>query len=208
MKLLTLIIALGTSFWQFSTEIFAHDLPISRMSIVADENALHVQLLLNAEELAFFREIDTNGDGIAGLKEIEAKNSQIAKSIVNCFTFNINDLPAPEPDFGVAAELGTHHLTVRVHYAVDARRLPVHIRSTLTAVTQRAHVVEVAFQRPNLRQTATLDARDPEVRFDYLKTAQPKSESSTRKPWLGNYSLVVVMVLILMTLYLARGTKI
>ena len=41
----------------------AHTLPISTLTLVPDENYLHLELILNPFELTFFSELDANHDG-------------------------------------------------------------------------------------------------------------------------------------------------
>jgi hypothetical protein len=212
MKYSTRFVATVIVAWLLGVAAFAHDLPISNMAIVVDQNAVHLELVLNAEELSFFSEIDTNNDGLAGLKEVEAKSEQISKTIVDCFKLLIDGKPAPAAVYGVVPDIGTHHLTIRAHYSIDAREMPVHLTSDLAAITQRAHVVEVTFRRPNVRQAARLDAHSREVLFDFKKkkvvTADASVPASPKNVWLGNNFLVVGLVALLMGIYLVLSAKI
>ena len=146
---------------------FAHDLPISNLTIVAAKDTMHVELVLNIVELSFFSEIDSDKNGFADPAEVGLQSDQISRKIADCFLFQIDGKPVAAAVHGVVPNFGTHHLTIRAHYTCDAREASVHLESHLAAITNRSHVIEVVFHRPNSRQAARLDARDPEVLFDY-----------------------------------------
>jgi len=149
----------------------AHDLPISNMTIVPDEQAMHVELVLNVGELNFASEIDLDKDGRIDLAELDKLGDEIARRIVSFLAFRVDDRPVELQNCGIVPDLGAHHLTVRAHYDVDARTAAVALQSRLVALTQGSHVLEIVFQRPSGRQLARLDGHASTVLFEPPKTS-------------------------------------
>src|SRR3972149_2927313 len=69
-----------------ASQAAAHDLPISGMRMVADEQFLHVELMLNSGELVFVGELDRNKNGRLEVAEVNEKGDEIAQRIVDCLT--------------------------------------------------------------------------------------------------------------------------
>jgi|GEM_PF-5639974 len=194
-----------------ATRTSAHDLPISYMTIVAAEDTVHVELVLNAAELVFFPEIDLDHNGIADPEEVKTQSDKISRAIINCFTFQIDGQPVAAAVQGVVSDLGTHHWTIRAHYPGDARKASVHLVSHLAAITNRSHVIEVTFQRPQSRQAARLDAHDREVVFDFERPPGVAAVRSKR-PGTGLYrrsdcTLVVGLAFLLGSFYFYRWQR-
>ncbi len=144
----------------------AHDLPISGMQMVADEQFLHVELMLNSGELVFVRELDRDKNGRLDVAEVNEHGDEVARRIVRCLTLK-SDGRTIEPDVaGVVPDVGTHHLTVRAHYPIDARRVPLTVESRLWEITRGAHSTQVTFRALENSQVARLDARSPRVTFN------------------------------------------
>jgi len=195
----------------------AHDLPVSDLKIVASAESMHVELVLNAAELNFFPEIDTNHDGLAGPGEIEAKSTQISKAIIDCFTFQVNGTVVQPAVHGLVPDLGSHHLTLRAHFPVDARETPVMLESGLAAITHGTHIVEVVLHRPSSRHAARLDAHDRDVLFDYKKKQVPvvkqskqvatSSSPARQKSNPINYALILGLAALVGGFLFFRDTK-
>lgn len=189
----------------------AHDLPISHMRIVVAKKAMHAEIVLNSAELNFFSEIDLNKNGFLDSEELEEQGDQIAKLIFDCFSFQVAGQSVTAAVVGIVPHVGSHHLTVRAHYPVDARKAPVSMKSRLLAVTRKSHVIEVTFQRPDGRDSARLNAHDQVVLFDYEKE-KPSSEkpvattdaSSHRNT---NFHLLLGLAALLGSFFLFRGKR-
>jgi len=195
----------------YPARTFAHDLPISNMTIVAAEESMHVELMLNAAELSFFSEIDRDKDGILDPAEVKSQSEQISRKIIECFSFSIDGKPIPAAVHGVVPDLGSHHLTIRAHYPCDAREAPVYLESSLVSITQRSHVIEVTFHRPDRRQTARLDAHDHQILFNTVaKHNLTTALRNPRKPVdmrHGAHILFGGLAVLLGCLFLYRGLK-
>ncbi|MEO2047755.1 MAG: hypothetical protein ABGX16_14415 [Pirellulales bacterium] len=197
-----------------STPTSAHELPISEMRIVAAKDVMHMEVVLNAAALNFFAEIDRNNNGFLDPGEIEQHSDQISKLIVDSFAFQIDGKIVPAATAGIVPNVGSHHLTVRAHYVVDARKSPVHMESLLVAITRNSHILEVTFQRADQTISVRLDAHDQGVLFDYEKekekgkgkalpvqpTSLPDSDKSLR-----DYRLHIGLAALLRSLILFRG---
>ena len=194
-----------------ATSTSAHDLPISNMMIVAAEDMMHVELMLNAAELSFFTEVDRDKNGLLDPAELRAQSDQVSQLIVDCFSFRIDGSLIAAAVHGVVPEIGTHHLTIRAHYAGDAREAPVSVESRLVAITRSSHVIEVVLQRPDERLSARLDARDPDVYFDYERAddmSEPmESLSDSGKAPRTGTTLLIALATLLGSLLLFRGKK-
>lgn len=73
-------------------------------------------------------------------------------------------LVAPETS-GVTADLDSHHLTLRAHYRVDARRSPLTIECSLVSITSGSHLTQVTYSSSGHRQFANLDQQTTSVTF-------------------------------------------
>ncbi|MCA9231653.1 MAG: hypothetical protein KDA57_13460 [Planctomycetales bacterium] len=192
-----------------ATSICAHDLPISDMMIVAAAETMHVELVLNAEELSFFPEIDQDDNGLLDPAELEKRSNQISQHIVDCFHFQVGNQPVIAAVHGVVPSIGSHHLTIRAHYAVDAREQAVHLESQLPAITRTSHVVEVTFKRPGSQYAARLDAHDHEVLFDF-KLPESKSvalvapSEPDNSEQAGSYRMLIGFAVMLSCFFLFR----
>lgn len=144
----------------------AHDLPTSSMMMVADEDYLHVELTINAGELVFYRELDRDNDGQLELSEVREQADIIAQRIVDCFSIEMAGRRIEAENYGIVPDVTTHHLTVRAHYAVDARDAPLSLESRLSNITNGAHTTLVSFRKPGGNQSARLNARSPRVTFN------------------------------------------
>ncbi|MEX2091703.1 MAG: hypothetical protein WD971_03450 [Pirellulales bacterium] len=160
----------------------AHDLPISGMQVVADEQYLHVELMLNSGELIFVRELDRNKDGRLEVAEVNEQGDEVARRIVDCLTLQTGGRKI-EPDVvGVVPDVSTHHLTVRAHYPIDARRIPISVESRLWEITRGAHSTQVTFRALENSQVARLDARSPRVTFNESQEPELSQGLQTGSP--------------------------
>lgn len=160
-KALTLLLAAISPSW-----VAAHDLPISNMTMVADEDFLHVELVMNSAELVFFRELDSDNNGRLEPSELQEHGEEIAGRIFDCLTIEVDGQPQEADSYGIVPELDTHHLTVRAHYAVNACEAPLLVALRLSSITNSAHTTQVTFRSPRVKQSARLNARSPQVLFN------------------------------------------
>lgn len=169
-RLTTLTILLVAS--PFS-RVAAHDLPISNMIIVADEDFLHVELTMNSAGLVFYRELDRDNNGRLEISEVREQGEEIAGRILDCLTIEIDGRRLDADNFGIVPDVSTHHLTVRAHYAADGREVPLSIASRLSSITNGAHTTQVTFRKPGSSELARLNARSPQVLFNGSLQAIP-----------------------------------
>ena len=149
-----------------ASQAAAHDLPISGMQMVADEQYLHVELMLNSGELVFVGELDRNKNWRLEVAEVNQQGDEIARRIVRCLTLRTGGREIEADVVGVVPDVSTHHLTVRAHYPVDARCIPISVESRLWEITRGAHSTQVTFRASESSQVARLDARSPRVTFN------------------------------------------
>jgi len=187
---------------------FAHDLPICDMRIVAAEESMHVELVLNSAELNFFSEIDRDKNGFLDPEELDKESLQISKLVVDCFSFQVDGQPVQAAVYGIVPTVGSHHLTIRAHYPVDARKRTVLLESGLLAITHKSHVIEVTFQRPDRRESARLDAHDQDVMFAYEKEKSlpknPSATTDTEEIQNRNYRILLGLAALLGSFFLFR----
>jgi len=149
-----------------ASQAAAHDLPISGMQMVADEHYLHIELMLNSAELVFFSEIDQNKNGRLEVAEVNEHGDEIARRIVDCLTLRTGGREIKADVAGIVPDVSTHHLTVRAHYPVDVRSIPITVESRLWEITRGAHSTQVTFRTFEGSQSARLDARSRRVTFN------------------------------------------
>ena len=125
----TLLLAVGQS------QLQAHNLPISEMMLVADDEYLHMEVVINATELTFFREMDVDRNGHVSLAETEDWGEQVSRRVVDCFDIRVDGQVVKVDVAGLVPNHNTHHLTIRAHYPVDVAEASVELTSRLAAIT-------------------------------------------------------------------------
>ncbi|MCA9236369.1 MAG: hypothetical protein KDA44_12925 [Planctomycetales bacterium] len=136
------------------------------MTLAADEDYLHVEITLNANELVFFAEWDADGDGRLSTAELAAHEDVAAQSVYGAIELqSAGRCLAPEV-VGLVPGGDSHHLTFRAHYAASVCETALTVQSRLGGLTRGAHSTQAVFQTPQGRETAVLDARTPRVTFN------------------------------------------
>ena len=111
-----------------TTRVRAHQLPISQMTVVADVEFLHVELVVNAEELNFFSSVDDDRDGRLGAPELEKHGPAVATAVFDKLSFRIGNRETRPDSVGYVPGGDGHHLVFRGHYPGDSREKPITIR--------------------------------------------------------------------------------
>lgn len=162
----------------------AHTLPISYLTVVPGEEYVHLELVLNPFELSFFSEIDRNKNARLEPAEIENQEANLCGRILDCLKLRVNGTPVTAEISGFTPDLDSHHATVRAHYRVDARRLPLAIESKLAALTSGSHLTQVTCRRGEHIQTARLDMQSTTATFEPVEQTgsvpAPSSETRTK----------------------------
>lgn len=144
----------------------AHTLPISTLTLVPDESYLHLELILNPFELTFFSELDANRDGRLDPGEWDGQGEKIARRILEALKLRVNNRPIVADIAGLSQSYESHHIAVRAHFAVDARRAKVSLESQLAALTSGSHVTQVNFGTGEHVRAARLDMQSNTVTFE------------------------------------------
>jgi hypothetical protein len=155
----TLLLTVGQS------QLQAHNLPVSEMMLVADDEYLHMEIVLNATELTFFREMDRDRNGHVSLAEAKERDEQVSRRIVDCFEIRVDGQIVEADVAGLVPNHNTHHLTIRAHYPADAAEAAVELTSRLAAITHGAHLVQVVYRTPHETRKARLNASADSVLF-------------------------------------------
>ena len=149
----------------------AHTLPISYLYLVPDADYVHLELMLNPFELSFFSELDQNKNGQLEPAELEAQKENVTRQLVGSLKLKVNGKVIPAETAGLTPDVDSHHLTLRAHYRVDARRSALTIESTLPRITSGSHLTQVTYMRAAKRQLAQLDMQSPTARFEAFEKA-------------------------------------
>ncbi len=157
------------------SRVQAHNFPISEMMLVADEEYLHMEIVLNATELTFFRELDRDQNGHVNLAEVADRGEQVSRRVVDCFEIRVNGQVVEAEIAGLVPNYNTHHLTIRAHYLVDATEASVEVTSQLAAITHGAHLVQLVYRTPHENHKVRLNATAASVLFP-----APPADSSIR----------------------------
>ena len=147
------------------SRVQAHNFPISEMMLVADEEYLHMEIVLNATELTFFRELDRDQNGHLNFTEVADRGEQVSRRVVDCFEIRVNGQVVEADIVGLVPNYNTHHLTIRAHYLVDATEASVEITSHLAAITHGAHLVQLVYRTPHENHRVRLNATAASVLF-------------------------------------------
>jgi hypothetical protein len=173
---------------------WAHTLPISYLYVVPDTDYVHLELTLNPFELSFFSELDRNKNGLLEPPELEAQKENVARRLVGAIKLRVNGHIVPTEVAGLTLDMDSHHLTLRAHYRVDARRAPLTVESALPELTSGSHLTQATYLRAGQRQLAQLDMQSRVVTFDgekMAKPAAPRSAVLTESQPLGPFVLLL-----------------
>lgn len=149
----------------FACRACAHTLPISYLRLQADADYLHLELVFNAFEISFISELDDNKDGELDEAELMAHGQALANRVVSVLKLTVGGKPVFAETAGMDPDMTGHHVRLRAHYKVDARRLPVTLESDLNSITSSSHLIQVAFVGEGPQQLAQLDMHWPKVTF-------------------------------------------
>ncbi len=200
------LLAIGES------RVQAHNLPISEMMLVADEEYLHMEIVLNATELTFFHELDRDQNGHLNLTEVADRSEEVSRRVVDCFEIRVDGQVVEADIVGLVPNYNTHHLTIRAHFPVDATEASVELTSRLAAITHGAHLVQVVYRTPHENHRARLNSTSAPVLFPAppagrstrLETLTTKTtaNSSRRQSWWARWGVAVGASLLLGSLFL------
>ncbi len=157
----------------------AHTLPISYLRVVPDADYLHLELVFNPFELSFMSEVDTNKDAELSPPELEARGEMVAQRVTGAFTITVGGTVLKPETTGMDPDLSGHHVRLRAHYKVDARRVPLTVDSDLISLTSGSHLTQVTYVSEGANQMAQLDSQSRRVTFE--PPVQTK-ESENRAP--------------------------
>lgn len=168
-------------FVQAGAALHAHDLPVSELKLVAGDDRLHLEIMLNAWELQFFNELDGDKNGLLDRQELDAREEQIARRVVDTLDIRIDNQLIAADVAGVVPDYNTHHLTIRAHYPVDARDAQMEVSSRLAAITNAAHVVKLTLRRTATTERATLSSSDSLASFPGLVRESPEESTASER---------------------------
>lgn len=153
----------------------AHTLPISDLTMVADEEYLHLELSLNPGELNFHSELAPNGP------QQSARNEDlIARKIIEQIRVKVGNTRASPETVGIANDDGSHHLVLRAHYPLKNSSGHLQVESHLCNVTSASHFTQVIFRKGDAIQLAQLDSQTQTADFGMLKNhAHPLPATGT-----------------------------
>jgi hypothetical protein len=146
--------------------VCAHTAPVSTLTLVPEKDNLRLSLVLNPFELNFFSELDLNRDGRLDPGEWKHRGEKIARRILDYVELTIDQQKVSGTIAGLIQTYESHHITVRAHYAVDARDARIEVRSRLPDLTSQDHLTDVTFRNGSRVQTAGLDAQTEAVVFE------------------------------------------
>ena len=146
----------------------AHELPISDINIVESDSKIHLELKLNAFELAFLSEMDTNENNKIDKKEFEEHKEIIRKKILKTLTIKLDNTVLIAESSGLMLDMTSHHFVFRAHYFISENNTlaSLKIKSELQKITDRSHVTRVTCNLGGQKQKARLDARNNTVTFN------------------------------------------
>lgn len=180
------------------THAMAHTLPISFLTLVPDENYLHLELTLNPFELTFFSELDANHNGYLEPMDWQGQGEKIAWRILDAVQVRVDGQPVAPDIAGLTQSYESDHITVRAHYAVAARRATVSVESQLSGITSGAHLTQASFGKGDDAQAAHLDAQSSQARFEPIERPVVPDTTATLATLagsVGQHELAVTLLL-------------
>lgn len=186
--------------WLLSSVVFltagtagveAHTLPISYLTLVPDENYLHLELSLNPFELTSVPGLEGAGrDGQFLLPAGSEQEEKCARAILATLIVRVGGRVVAPETAGLTRSFETHHLALRAHYPADARTSAVSVESKLAGITSGAHLTQVTFGSGDVARAARLDLQANTVTFEPVRGAaaapragRPGSEPAGAVDW-------------------------
>lgn len=203
------MLAVCTAVTLLASAAAAHTLPVSYLRLSTGADYLHFELIFNPFELSFMPEVDDNHDAELSPAELEAHGQMLADRVVGAFQLSAGGKPLRPETAGMDPDLNGHHVRVRAHYKVDARRLPLTLESDLIAIMSASHLTQVTYVNGNVRQMAQLDSLSRKVTFE-PPPEKPSAPVAPREPaafgWLPML-LAVIVILVIVAVFLLFGRK-
>jgi hypothetical protein len=190
----------------------AHTLPISFLTLVPDENYLHLELTLNPFELTFFSELDANRDGRLDPGEWNGQGEKIAWRILDAVQVRVDGRLVVPDIAGLTPSYESHHITVRAHYAVDARKAAVSVESKLAGITSGAHLTQLSFGNGDHTQAARLEGQSNQAKFEPTEkpAAVPDTATTPAKliesVWPHELTVTLLLTCIVSVLLMSMGS--
>jgi len=175
----------------------AHTLPISYLRLMPDADYLHLELIFNPFELTFMSEVDENRDAELSPAELEAHEQTVADRVAGALKLTAGGREVRPESAGMDPDLSGHHVRLRAHYRVDARRSPLTLDSSLISITSASHLTQVTYAHPEREQMAQLDSRSHTITF--TPPPRPKPPASPRQRTVFGTFLLLLGVLALVT---------
>ena len=179
----------------------AHTLPVSYLRLVPEADYLHLELVFNPFELSFVAEVDDNKDNELDPGELEAHGQVVAERVVGALKVSVGGREVRAETAGMDPNLSGHHVRVRAHYPVDARRQPLTVESDLASLMSASHLTQVTYANGEQAQPqlAQLDFQSRKVTFPPPPTRKPAAaevapSQRTGLGWLPVAAIVVVVI--------------
>ncbi len=174
-------------------------MPISYLRLQPDADYLHLEMVFNAFEISFISELDDNKDGELDVAELKAHGQTLANRMVSALKLTVGGKPVFAETAGMDLDMTGHHVRLRAHYKVDARRSPVTLESELNSITSSSHLIQVTFIGEGPQQLAQLDMHWPKVTFQpSAVTASQPTPVNKVKVQPATFQAVMPMVLLLL----------
>jgi hypothetical protein len=193
---------LGAALGMLALGAGAHTLPISYLHLVPDADYLHLELVFNAFELTFMSEVDENKDGELSPAELQAHGQMVADRVVAALKLSVGGRELHSETAGMDPDLSGHHVRLRAHYKVDARRVPLTVESDLNSITSASHLTQVTYANGTNTQKAQLDSQSRKVTFT------PPSEKKPAPPLAREtaaFGLLFLLLAVLALLIVGAG---
>ena len=183
----------------FALSAGAHTLPISYLRLQADTDYLHLELVFNAFEISFISELDDNKDGELSSDELRAHGQTLADRVVSALKIRVGDKAIAPETAGMDPDMTGHHVRMRAHYRVDARRLPITVESDLNSITSSSHLIQVTYSAEGSQQLGQLDMQSRKVVFLPVRTVSartPVAGVEAGKTAFGAVPLITILLLV------------
>jgi hypothetical protein len=125
-----------------------------------------LELVFSPFELSFMSEVDTNNDAELSPAELEALGGMVAQRVTGALALTAGGNALKPETTGMDPDLSGHHVRLRAHYKVDARRLPLTVESDLISITSGSHLTQVTYVNDSTNQMAQLDSHSRRVTFE------------------------------------------
>lgn len=204
MKYRTILFLIFGMWGCLNISVYAHDIPISTIHIIPDQNEVHLQLTMNSFELTFLSEVDQDHNGYMDGNELDAKRALIKKRLLSTLTIMMDGTTIHAGSAGIQLNELNHHLVLKVHYPKEREYESLKLISDIEGITSKSQITQVTYGKSGHHQKALLQAGSNTATFVSVGNRKAGGFWATVSPQQPILSLGLIGLILFGGMYFAR----